>query len=199
MSECTEGFPSLFHIDKVEGNTKLENKDKRQVLIPDINFRCNGTITKWIFGAKWEGNSEAYTELQIWRRSSANDNTYTKVDGTTIMVGAVNSSQVYEYLLDTPLVFQEDDIFGYFQPNDGNSELDLYLEKSGRLTTYHMTVGNNDVDPPAIGDLFTLSDTVDSRYPVISVRTGMDLLTEGITLHCTFTGNVLHAIRRKTT
>ena len=174
VSECTEGFPSLFHIDEVEGNTELENKHRRQVLIPDINFRCNGTIIKWIFGAKWKGNSEAYTELQIWRRSSATDNTYTKVDGTTIMVGVRNNSQVYEYLLDTPLAFQEDDIFGYFQPKDGNSELDLYLEKSGRLTTYHKTVGDNDIEPPAIGDLFTLD--VDSRYPVVAVRTGTSLL-----------------------
>ena len=104
-------FASLFHIDTVERNIDLDTRDSRQVLIPDINFRCDGTITKWVFGVRYRGNSKAHTELQIWRRSSPTDNTYTKIDGTTIMVGAENSSQVYEYLLDTPLAFQEGDTF----------------------------------------------------------------------------------------
>ena len=178
MSECTEGFASLFHIDTVERNIDLDRRDSRQVLIPDINFRCDGTITKWVFGARYGGNSKAYTELQIWRRSSPTDNTYTKVDGTTIMVGAENRSQVYEYLLDTPLAFQEGDIFGYFQPTRNISEINVQLEDSKRLTSYYMGVGINDLLPPATGDPFTLdggSIRMDSRYPVIAVRTGKNM------------------------
>ena len=47
------------------------------------------------------------------------------------------------YVLETPLAFQEGDILGYFQPKKEQSEPDLYLEKSDRITTYHQMVGGN--------------------------------------------------------
>ena len=174
MSECTEGFPSLFRIDKLAkmDNTKLDTKEKRQVLIPDINFTCDGSITRWILGAMWKGNSQAHTELQIWRRNSSTENTYTKVNGTNIMVGTENDSKVYEYVLGTPLAFQEGDVLGYFQPKKDRSELDLYLEKSRRLTSYYMNVGNDVSESD-----FTIGDTEmdNTHYPLIAVRTGMKL------------------------
>ena len=172
VSECTEAFPSLLHIDTVADNTKLETMHKRQVLIPDSNFSCNGFITKWIFGAKWEGKMPAHTELQIWRRNSTTENTYTKVNGTIIMVNTKNNSKVYEYMLEAPLAFQEGDILGYFQPENKKSELDLYLEKSGRITTYHQMVMGNVND----AEVFTINtNMMDTRYPLIAVRTGATL------------------------
>ena len=139
-------------------------------MIPGINFRCNGIITRWIVGAEWEGNDEAFTELQIWRGNSTNQ--YVKINGTSLMVGAENDSRVYEYLLDTPLAFQEGDNLGYFQPRKSKSELDLYLEKSGRITTYH-TKHNNDFVPPLAGTVFDIGNSmIDTRYPLIAVRTG---------------------------
>ena len=142
------------------------------MLIPDINFTCNGTITRWIVGAKWEGDTPAYTELQIWRMSS--DNEYIKIAGTNIIVGSENVSEVYE--IDNQLTFQEGDILGYFQPKKGNSELNLCLEKSDRITTYYDDVGNT-LTPPAIGSVFQIDfsdqDTQDTKYPLIAVRTGI--------------------------
>ena len=173
VSDCTDGFPTLFHIDKVVGNTELETKDRRQVVIPDINFSCNGTITRWIVGAEWKGNTNAYTELQIWRRISTT-NQYMKVNGTNITVSGQNSSEVYE--LETSLAFQEGDVLGYFQPDRDISKLGLYLENSGQITTYHTLLGNNDLTPPATGAVFSIDDaSVDDRYPLIAVRTGREL------------------------
>ena len=168
MSDCETGFASLYHIDVAEGNTELLQLDERQVVYPSINFTCRGTIRKWIVGAEWRGNSDAYTELQIWRRISGS--IYTKVGSTTIMVGTENDSQLYEYPLETPLAFQEGDILGYFQPNKDNSELDLYLEDSERPTAYF-----NEVDGlgPPTGP-FDVSDADnDSHYPLITVVTGI--------------------------
>ena len=170
-SECTDGFPTQFYIDLLKGNTDLDMPDSRQVLIPDINFMCNGSITRWIIGARWEGLSPAHTELQIWRKNS--ETTYTKVDGTTLVVGARNLSEVYEYVLETPLAFKEGDILGYFQPIRNRSEINLHLEDSRRLTTYYRRLGVNDLDPPASGALFSLNTaSVGTRYPVIAVTTG---------------------------
>ena len=140
------------------------------MLIPDINFTCNGTITRWIVGAEWEGdNTPAYTELQIWRMSSNNE--YIKIAGTNIIVGSENVSEVYE--IENQLTIQEGDIFGYFQPKKGDSELNLCLEKSDRITTYHINV-DDDLIPPAIDSVFQIDqDTQDTRYPLIAVRTSI--------------------------
>ena len=173
MSDCTDGFPTLLHIDKVAGNIELKTKEKRQVVIPDINFSCNGTITRWIVGAERKrGNPEAYTELQIWRRTSKT-NQYMKVNGTSIMVSVKNDSEVYE--VEASLDFQEGDVLGYFQPKRSKSKLDLYLENSERITTYHTELGNN-LTPPATGELFSTDGASDdTRYPLIAVRTGREL------------------------
>ena len=155
----------------MQGNDDLDTLDLRQVLIPDINFTCNGTITRWIIGARWLGQSSAHTELQIWRKVS--ENVYTKVTGTPLMVGTENRSEVYEYTLGTPLAFKEGDILGYFQPIRNRSEIILQLEDSDRLTTYYTGLGVNDLDPPVSGATFSLNTArVDTRYPVIAVRTG---------------------------
>ena len=175
VSECAEGFASLYHIDVVEGNTALHCHDQRQVVIPDLNFTCSGTIRKWIFGAAWRGLSDAYLELQVWRRIT--DVAYIKVGGTIIMVGAENGSQLYEYPLETPLTFQEGDIVGYFMPEDNISQLYLYLEYSDRLRGYRNTVTS--LEPPT--DPFNILDAhaPDTHYPLVRVETGI-LLTHRV-------------------
>ena len=175
VSECTDGFASLFHIDRVEDIVKVETKDKRQVLIPGINFTCNGTLTKWIFAAEWQGNIDGYTELQIWRKTSTTDNVYTKVGATTIMV-TESSSEVYEYPVDPPLAFLEGDVLGYFQPYRDRSQIVVYVEKSDAVTvnTHRIDVGNNDVVSPT-GPFDIQSDDTknETRYPMIAVETGI--------------------------
>ena len=150
------------------GNNELKTEDKRQVVIPAINFSCNGTITRWIIGAEWRGdvdNPEGYIELQIWRGSSLGQ--YEKVNGTLVMVDSENESEVYE--LATSMDFQEGDFLGYFQPKKDNSRLDLYLEKSGRITTHHDRLDDTPVTPPPT----PVFDETDTKYPLIAVRTGM--------------------------
>ena len=173
MSECAEGFASLYHIDAVEGNTALDEDDERQVVIPDINFTCDGTIRKWTLGAEWDGGRSAYTELQIWRSSGS---VYTKVGSTTIMVGTRNMSQLYEYPLETPLAFQEGDILGYFQPEDDFSELALYVVNSGTLRGYRNTV--TALEPPT-GPFIIDDDASNTHYPLIHVETGTILYMHG--------------------
>ena len=175
VSECADDFASLFHINRVEGNTDivLQTRNRRQVLIPGINFTCNGTLTKWIFGAEWEGNTYGYTELQIWRKTSTTDNVYTKVGATTIMV-TENSSEVYEYTVDPPLAFLEGDVLGYFQPDRDESQIVVYVERSDDVTvnTHRIDVDFNDVVPPT--ESFDIqSDTRnETRHPLIAVETG---------------------------
>ena len=185
MSDCTSGFPTLFHIDSVvNGRPTLSTRAGRQVLVPDINFTCNGSITRWIFGARWQGDDDAYTELQIWRKIS--DNQYMKVNGTSLIVDAEIESGVYEYELETPLAFQEGDILGYFQPERRESQLALYVENTDRITTYHMLSSQELAPPIGPGAVFTIDNTnTDTGYPLIAVRTGATLSL--FVAHCDLT------------
>ena len=122
--------------------------------------------------------SEGYTELQIWRRSSDSVYMYTKVGSTTIMVGAENDSQLYEYPLETPLAFQEGDILGFFQPNEEKGEMSLHLEDSSSLTTYYDMVMGMGIEPP--GEPFNLNSRSVKRgdeYPLVGLETGIGIST----------------------
>ena len=55
--------------------------------------------------------------------------TYIKDNGTNLNLVTRNKSEVYEYVLDSPLAFQEGDILSYFQPIRNRSEI---LEDSER-------------------------------------------------------------------
>ena len=179
MSNCTSGFPTLFHIDVVvSGRTvaSLDFKRSRQILIPGINFTCNGSITRWIFGTRWEGYGDAHIELQIWRRNT--DNQYMKVNGTSVIVGAENDSRVYEYELETPLAFQEGDILGYFQPGNmaATTQLSLFVDNVDRMAAHRTALGNDSVPPPN-GAVFNSITNINTRYPLIAVRTGAVTVT----------------------
>ena len=172
VSECTSGFSTAFHIDVVEGQAKLKRREGRQVLIPKMYFSCAGRLTKWIFLAEWEGNSKAYTELQIWRKVNVNESVYQKVETTTIRVMNESSNKIYEYSVEPPLDILDGDIVGYFQPKKRDSQLDLYLESSDIIRTFRDNTGN------ALVSLYTIFDLespciIGNYYPLIGAETGM--------------------------
>ena len=177
LSECTQGFSTLFHMDRVLRNTDLDTRSGRQVLVPSINFSCSGNIRKWILGARWLGNSLAHTELQIWRKIS--NTTYTKVAGTSIIAGTMNSSKVYEQSLELPISFQAGDILGYFQPIENRSELSLFLEDSHRMTMYYQYLSTNQLSTPQTESVFSISNAyrATNLYPLITVITGIKKYT----------------------
>ena len=130
--DCTSGFMSVDRMDYLLGNegNVLRSSDAIQAIYPQVNFTCSGSILSWVFGAWWEGNTDSFTELQIWRPGSE-DGSYTKVGSTTIMVER-NITQLYEYRLSSPLAFQAGDVLGYYQPAISSSQLRLLEEGLGR-------------------------------------------------------------------
>ena len=93
-----------------------------------MGFTCNGKVLSWVFGAVWEGNSQSFTELQIWRPVVDNDGVFTKVWSTEIITFE-NQSELYYYPLSTPLAFQAGDVLGYYQPPSKQSQLRLLYER----------------------------------------------------------------------
>ena len=156
---CTSGFMSLdrieaavkgsrMSVDHVLGDLVLFPTLNEQVIVPDINFTCNGSILSWTFGAQLDNNSQAYTELQIWR--SSGDGSYTKVGSTTFMLEEESSTQIYQSTLTSPLPFQAGDILGFFQ-HSMSAHLQFEDVGSGHPLYYVMQ------DSPS--DQFTIGDS----------------------------------------
>ena len=102
-----------------------------QGIFPEVGFTCNGSIQSWVFGGQWVGRQDGqFTEFQIWR-PTGDDGVYTKVGYTTINI-VYNSSELYEYLLSSPLDFQAGDVFGYYQPDPPQSQWRVLFERDGR-------------------------------------------------------------------
>ena len=51
----------------LEGVGIAVTRHRRQQITPDINFTCDGMITKWIVGGHWSNGGYLYPELQMWR------------------------------------------------------------------------------------------------------------------------------------
>ena len=122
----------------LEGVGRLVNRDARQQITPDINFTCDGFITKWIIGALRVNDSDIQgPELQLWR--NIGNDTYVKINGTFIGSEAYNDSLIYEYTDFSPVPFKSGDVLGIFVPRAGNSRLRLRSEVNNDPLNYYAT------------------------------------------------------------
>ena len=138
-------------------------RDRQQRVFPDISFTCNGSITKWIVGAGTGGGSSPSSELQIWRRSGADS--YTKVASTQLMAQSpINNSNVYEYVLSSPLGFQEGDILGAYQTKN-SSVVPYYQESTGPQNLRQSGLANSAANSLTAPPLATEYD-----YPLVTVE-----------------------------
>jgi len=172
---CTSRFATREAVEAAAANT-LVNRDKQQRIIPNINFTCDGAITKWIVDGRWNdgGMRDWYPDLQIWR--SNGNNMFTKVGNTTLRVeGGSDTVTYYKYNLTTPLNFQAGDVLGIFQPDMGNNRLRMYFQSGVGPRNYYETLDNNDiVEPPT--DMFTLGTVFQNDLPLITVEICESLL-----------------------
>ena len=79
------------------------SRHQRQQITPDINFTCEGFVTRWVVGGEWNGDDFRYPELQIWRRMENGSSVYRKISGTFLRVGSWNTSGELEYEWDLRL------------------------------------------------------------------------------------------------
>ena len=144
----------------------MKRRDRQQRLFQNITFTCNGSITKWIVGAR---GSISQPELQIWRNTGGNS--YTKA-GFSLLPFSTLVSNVAEYTLSTPLEFQEGDILGVYQPRQQDSTLVVYYQERDGPANYRE--GNS---PQSTVTLNNPGNQYD--YPLVSVEisTGKIMLT----------------------
>ena len=145
-----------------ENINDVQSRKREQRLFPDIIFTCNGFITKWIVGGEHQSRDVyVHSELSVWRRIAFY--TFIKISYSALTQGDMRYCNVYEYILDPPLEFQEGDVLGIFQPNNSNFRV-YYQEDTGPLNYKAESINK---------PLFTL--IVDrpnprSYYPLVSVE-----------------------------
>ena len=111
----------------------IRRRDNQQLLFPDINFTCNGSIIKLIAGVEiGNNNMPPRAVMQIWRRDFAGANTYTIVNSTLIRSTTSPNNNVVEHSLESPIEFQKGDILGMYQPRRSDTSLVFsYQERDG--------------------------------------------------------------------
>ena len=134
----------------------------QQLLFPDINFTCNGSITKWIVGGHdTTNNPPKLTELQIWRNTEGTS--YSKINCFSPLSHSTLNGNVAEYNLSAPLEFKEGDILGLYQPQRQKSALILYFQEYDGPANYE--------EGPNPRSSVSLSGSPESyHYPLVTVE-----------------------------
>ena len=98
-------------------------------MYPDLKFPCNGFVTKWIFGAKFQNGSQA-PEFQIWLHFSGNIYVGLSSSYSSINAGTMIGTNLYEFIPQIPLPFFKGDIFGLYMPSVNASRTILYAQNN---------------------------------------------------------------------
>ena len=153
--------------------------DRRQQISPEINFTCDGMITKWIIVANslTYTNSFFFPELQVWR--NIGNDVYHKISGTHIFLPFVpqSTNTLFEYSSFDPIPVRAGDVLGVFIPDDAYSRILLRSEVSRNRPRqhYHTTYSDIAESPFNIIDIMnneTQRATISSYYPLVTVQFG---------------------------
>ena len=138
---------------------------RQQRLFPDIKFTCNGLITKWIVGAQARTSGTRMPELQIWKNSGGN--TFSKINSSLLIPNEIGNSNVHEYTPDPPLMFQDGDILGVYQPRFSQSQLIVYYQDNTGPVNYRQS---GFVDNPLSSFTYSGTPANEYDYPLVSVE-----------------------------
>ena len=126
-------------------------------------FSCNGSVTKWIFGAMDHGTPNQPV-LQIWRQLGPSD--YTKIGSSSVNAGTMIDTNLYEFVPQTPLQFQEGDIFGVYAGHFNNDGLVLYEQReSGPI---NLRISTSVASPPST--ITQTLRTVNNDFPLVTLE-----------------------------
>ena len=166
---CDCGFMSVERMRIVLGLETFGDRTSltaHQQITPDINFTCDGLITKWIIGAGWLNNGNSYPELQVWR--NVGNDVYRKIYGTVIDITMQSSTRIYEYDTFSPIPVLAGDILGMFQPEFDISQLGLWSERDNGPLTYYLPTDDTATESPfSFIDMQAMSSQM---FPLVTVE-----------------------------
>ena len=134
-------------------------------------FSCNGSLTKWIYGGiPHSGNNRNdLPELQIWRQLGPNN--YNKTGSSLVNASTMIGTNLYEFIPQTPLQFQEGDVLGVHIPRSPQSLFYLY-EQIGNGPLNEQV----DADNPLSTITQALVTDTNNDFPLVTVEVSSKLL-----------------------
>ena len=161
----------------------VKTRDGTQIIFPAMHFTCSSLLTKWIIDGEPGEFNNPFPELQLWRASG--ESSYNKIGASLIaaLPNATMYTNVYEYILDTPLEFQVGDIFGLYKPKENESVLNVFLQENsgpfayGEKSGVGMALTEIMVDPTV--------PLNQNDYPMVSAEISM--ISEWLCFHVYFT------------
>ncbi|XP_019859040.1 PREDICTED: location of vulva defective 1-like [Amphimedon queenslandica] len=164
--------PSVIRNNFLTIQSSGDIDQRRQYLYPEIVFSCNGSLTKWIYGGEpvSGNNRNDLPELQIWRQLGPNN--YNKIGSSLVNANTMIGTNLYEFIPQTPLQFQEGDIFGVHSPQSTQRLFDLYEQvRNGPLNE---RVGGNVADPSSTITQALVTDT-NNDFPLVTVEVSISV------------------------
>ena len=131
-------------------------------------FSCNGSVTKWIFGAMDHGTPNQPV-FQIWRQLGPSD--YTKIGSSLVNNDTMIGTNLYEFVPQTPLQFQEGDIFGVYAGHFHNSSTGydgLVLYEQRESGPINLRINTSVASPPST--ITQMLRTVNNDFPLVTLE-----------------------------
>ena len=147
--------------------SQIAQRDSTQRIFPGMHFSCAGILTKWIVGGEPRTLKYPLPELQLWRTTDGTTYFKTGVSIISTVPSDTLQENVYEYVLDSPLEFQEGDVFGLYKPRENESVLNFFLQENTGPFAYGQQSGTNS----ALTEITVDSTPLDQNdYPMVSVE-----------------------------
>ena len=147
---------------------QIKQRDSTQRIFPDIRFSCSGLLTKWIIGGEPHNSNKPLPELQIWRKTDETNYFKTSFSLISTLPNVTSEVNVYEYIVDPPLEFQEGDVFGLYKPKEKDSVLNIFLQENSGPFAYGLQEDATEALAKMTADPSMLLDQND--YPMVSAE-----------------------------
>ena len=152
----------------------LEEQSNVQYIFPEIQFRCTGTVTKWIIGAEFNiGGGNIPNPIMGAYRDIGVANQYTRMSRRLFLHPTESFSRLYEFIPPNPQPFQSGDILGLFQPSEDDSRLQLLFGDVDGATPSFSRNGGADFDANGLSPFNTAGaglSTQTDRLPLVAVE-----------------------------
>ena len=111
-------------------------------------------------------------QLQIWRQLGPNN--YSKIGSSSVNASTMIGTNLYEFIPETPLEFQEGDIFGVYAGHPSNYDTGLVLFEQKESGPINLRINPSLNSPPST--ITQMLVTANNDFPLVTVEICMHFI-----------------------
>ena len=111
-------------------------------------------------------------QLQIWRQLGPNN--YSKIGSSSVNASTMIGTNLYEFIPETPLEFQEGDIFGVYAGHPSNYDTGLVLYEQRESGPINLRISSSLNSPPST--ITQTLITVNNDFPLVTLEISMHFI-----------------------